>query len=75
MAASAINVEVNSFIEQKKLKLGHKKCVQLHIVNKLGDCENQYVHEEQINQAQEVKYLGDILHENGNPKSTIMKRG
>jgi hypothetical protein len=74
MAASAINTEVNSFIEHKKLTLGHTKCAQLHIGNKCGDCEKQYVHGEQIIQAHEVKYLGDMIHENGKPKSTIMKR-
>ena len=74
MASSAINTEVNSFIEQKKLTLGHKKCAQLHIGNKCGDCEKQYVHGEPIIQAHEVKYLGDMIHENGKPKSTIMKR-
>ena len=47
---------------------------KLHIGNKCGDCEKQYVHGKQITQAQEVKYLGDMIHENGKLKSTIMKR-
>ena len=74
LAASAKNTEVNLFIKHKKLKHKHKNCTQLHIGNKCGDCEKQYVHGVPINQEQEVKYLGDMIHQNGKPKSTIMKR-
>ena len=43
-ASSAINAEVNAFIEHKKLTLGHGKCFQVHIGNKCENCENLFVH-------------------------------
>ena len=73
-ASSALNSEVVAFIEQKKLTLGQKKCLKVHIGNKCDDCCELFVHEEQMNEAQEVKYLGDIINENGKPKATIMQR-
>ena len=33
-----------------------------------------YVHENEIIEAHEVKYLGDFIHENGRPNSTINQR-
>ena len=70
----AINTEVNAFFEQKKLKLADKKCVQIHIGQKCGECEKLFVHWEHMKQAQEVKYLGDLIKESGKPKSTICQR-
>ena len=72
--SSAINAEVNAFIEQKKLTLGLKKCTKMHIGSKCNDCSQLFVHEEEMAEAHEVKYLGDIIHENGRPKATILKR-
>lgn len=73
-ASRTINAEVNAFIEQTKLTLGHKKCVKIHIGSRCDECDNLFVHDKSINQSHEVKYLGDVLHENGKPKSTIMQR-
>ena len=66
--------EVNALFEQKKLKLAEKKCVQIHVGRKCGDCEILFVHGEQMKEAHKVKYLGDLLNENGRPKSTICQR-
>ena len=63
----AINSEVNTFFEQKKLKLAEKKCVQIHVGSKCGNCEILFLHGEPMKSAQEVKYVGDILNENGRP--------
>ena len=35
MASETINTEVNAFVEQKKLTLGHKKCVKVHVGKKV----------------------------------------
>ena len=72
--SSAINNEVNAFFEQKKLKLSASKCVQIHVGKKCGECETLYVHGEHMKEAQEFKYLGDLINENGKPKSTISQR-
>ena len=72
--SGAINSEVNAFIEQKKLRLGQKKCFKIHVGNKCNECTLLFVHEERMNEAQDIKYLGDILHENGKPKATILQR-
>ena len=73
-ASSAINAEVNAFIEPKKLTLGLKKCSKIHIGYKCDDCSQLFVHEEEMAEAHAVKYLGDMIHENGRPKATIMQR-
>ena len=70
----AINTEVNAFFEQKKLKLAEKKCVQIHVGRKCGECEILFVHGERMKKAHEVKYLGDYINESGKPKSTICQR-
>ena len=72
--SAAINNEVNSFFEQKKLKLSAKKCVQIHVGSKCGDCEILYVHGEHMKKSHEFKYLGDVINQNGKPKSTISQR-
>ena len=69
-----MNAEVNAFVELKKLKLSEKKCVQIHIGNKCVPCEKLLVHDGGMNSAQEVKYLGDIVHENGKSNSTVSER-
>ena len=74
MASSAINAEVNAFIEHKKLTLSHTKCVQVHVGTQCDHCEELFVHNKTMNKASQVKYLGDVIHENGRPKSTISER-
>ena len=69
-----MNSEVNAFIEQKKLKLSKSKCVQIHIGRKCDTCEKLYVHDDIMKEAQEVKYLGDFINENGRPNSTINQK-
>ena len=74
VASSAINSEVIAFIEQKKMTLGQKFFFKVHIGNKCDDCCSLFVHEVQMNEAQEVKYLGDLINDTGKPKATIMQR-
>ena len=74
LASDAINTQVISFIEQKKLTLGHDKCLKVHIGKKCNNCDKLYVQEKVMKEAQQVKYLGDIVHENGKSKATIVER-
>ena len=41
-----VNKLINTFIEQKKLKLSSKKCVRIHIGNGHQTCPKLKVHEE-----------------------------
>ena len=61
-------------MNKKKLKLSAKKCVQIHVGSKWGDCEIFYVHGEHMKESHEFKYLGDVINQNGKPKSTISQR-
>ena len=74
LASIALNAEVNAFIEQKKLTLGQNKCTKIHVGKKCDQGMKLYVHQEDLEDSQEVKYLGDILHESGKSKATISKR-
>ena len=71
MTSLTMNAIVNAFIEQKKLTLAVKKCSKIHIGKKCNDCEKLYVHQDEMVESSEVKYLGDILHENGKSKATF----
>ena len=72
-AAVTINSEVNAFVEQKKMTLSTKKCTRIHVGKKCNQCEKLYVHQQEMEDSDEVKYLGDILHNNGKIKATIAK--
>ena len=73
-AGETINTEVNAFISQKKLTLGHTKCVKVHIGKKCKECDKLLVHNETMKESHQVKYLGDVIHEDGRPRATILER-
>ena len=73
--STAINDEVNAFIEQKKkIRRSAKKCVKIHIGGKCDECEPLLVHEEHMQEGHEVKYLGDMISDSCKPNVTIAKR-
>ena len=74
MGSVTLNAHVNTFIEQKKLTLGRNKCTKIHMGKKCNECEALYIHQDEMEVSHEVKYFGDILHENGKPKATILQR-
>ena len=74
MASEAINTEVNSFMSQKKLTLGQNKCVKIHIGKKCGECDKLFVHNKVMKESHQVKYLGDVVHEDGRSRITILER-
>ena len=41
---------------------------------KCNSCDELYVHEKVMKEANQVKYLGDIAKGNGKPKATIVER-
>ena len=69
-----MNKMVNTFIESKKLRLSHKKCVQIHVGRGHANCPALNVHENPMNETDSEKYLGDIMSKNGTILPTIEKR-
>ena len=69
-----VNKLINTFFEQKKLKLSSKKCVRIHIGNGHQTCPKLKVHEEDMKEADHEKYLGDIIDKSGSINQTIEKR-
>ena len=45
-----------------------------NISSKCDECETLLVHDEQMQEAHVVKYLGDMISDSGRPISTISKR-
>ena len=68
------NELVNTFIDQKKLKLSHAKCVRIHLGKGYLNCPQLKVHEKDMKEAEKEKYLGDIVDQNGKINATIDKR-
>ena len=72
------NSIINSFIESKKLKLSSRKCHRIHIQNKkqrkTNKCPEIKVHEENMTNSNEQKYLGDLINTSGTVRNTIEDR-
>ena len=71
------NSVINSFMETHKMKMHGEKSVVIH-VGKSSRCEQPCpilkVHEENKHVVKSVKYLGNIISENGSIKETIEDR-
>ena len=74
VTAITMNTEVNSFIELKKLELGHSKCGRMHIGSKCFKCHKGNVHGEVMKETTKEKYLGDQINNKGTIKDTIIER-
>ena len=70
----AMNKTVNEFMLSKKLKLNPKKCVKIHIGKKCEHCPKLKVHEGEMEDVDQEKYLGDIIHKSGKPHANIVER-
>ena len=70
----AINKTVNEFMSSKKLQLNPKKCVKIHIGKKCQHCPKLKVHEGEMKDVEQEKYLGDIIHKSGKPHANIVER-
>ena len=73
-ASVVTNTTVNSFMEINKLKLNHKKCGKIHIGKKSNQCPSLKVHEHDMKDSNEEKYLGDIISSKGTLDETIKDR-
>ena len=69
-----INKLVNTFMESKKLRLSHKKCVQMHVGRGHENCPALNVHEIKMNVTDNEKYLGDMMIKKGTIQSNIEKK-
>ena len=71
--ASAMNATVNNFIENKRLRLSHKKCCVVHVGKSTGSCPELEVHGKPMHRENSAKYLGDIFHANGKTNATLVE--
>ena len=69
-----VNALINAKIESKKLEFGPKKCFNIHIGQKNGDCLDQKVHDNVINVTSYETYLGDIVCSSGSNDRNINNR-
>ena len=73
-SALQINSTVNSFMELKKLTLSDKKCSKIHIGRSKLKCHQLKVHEKQMKNSDQEKYLGDQICKDAKVKATIEDR-
>ena len=72
-----LNSVINAFIESKKLTLSANKCGKVHISKKNENnlmCHKLKVHEKEMKDSKQEKYLGEIVHCNGKVKQTLEDR-
>ena len=69
-----MNKLINTFFEHKKLKLSSKKSYRIHIGKGHKNCPDFKVHEDQINEVDKEKYLGDVIDKSGTIQATIDQR-
>ena len=60
--ATALNTNVNAFIESKKHRLSSDKYSVIHVGKKSGNCPDLKVHKQSMHREENTKYLGDIIH-------------
>ena len=53
------NAAINLFVEHKKLKLNSGKCHKIHCGTKKTNCPQLTIHEKDMPEADEEKYLRD----------------
>ena len=70
-----LNSIINAKMETKKLRLSQEKCFKIHICKKETNCPQVLkVHEQDMKNASEATYLGDVLSENGTIDATVLQR-
>ena len=72
--AVKVNAVVNSFIEHKKLTLSVGKCHKIHCGKKDLYCPQLKVHNKNMHETEEEKYLGDQVNKYAKHASTVSKR-
>ena len=73
-----MNATVNAFIEGIKLTLSNKKCYRIHLEKKKRknqtECMPQKILENDMNESEQEKYLGDLVNSSGTIRKTIEER-
>ena len=70
-----LNAIINSKMENKKLRLSHKKCYKIHICKKTENCSQLLkVHDKEMKNVNQATYLGDVLSDKGTIDETIILR-
>ena len=68
------NTIINAKMESKKLKLGQKKCFNIHIGNNSEKCHGLKVHSENMNSKSFETYLGDVVCSSGSNNRNINRK-
>ena len=66
--------ELNSFIESKKLNVGHKKCCVIQVGKKTGSCLTLKVNDKIMHREESTNYLDNIFHSSGKAKYNFLER-
>ena len=69
-----MNNLINTFIENKNLRLSSTKCYQIHIGKGHTTCPKLRVHDKEMKETEKEKYLGDIVDQNSSIQATIESR-
>ena len=65
---------IQAKIQGKQLKLGQKKCFQMHIGKRSECCPSLNVHSKEMFTTNREKYLGEILSSSGKIDNNILER-
>ena len=70
-----LNAIINAKMETKKLRLSDDKCFKIHICKSATNCPQVLrVHENDMKNATQATYLGDVISENGTIDETVLQR-
>jgi hypothetical protein len=69
-----LNTAVNTFIELEKLTLSKKKCHKIHVGKHNAMCPDLKVHGQNMHEATQETYLGDVIHKTGSCQPNIKAR-
>ena len=69
-----MNIVVNSFMENKKLKLSKEKCSVIHVGKTSDKCYKLKVHGSSMHQTDCTKYLGDMIHKSTKVTANLAAR-
>ena len=69
-----LNTAINTFIELEKLPLSKNKSHNVHIGKQNKNCPVLKVHGDIMEQSDQEKYLGDIVHKSGKGRPNIEAR-
>ena len=74
ITALTMNVIVNSFMENKKLKLSKEKCSVIHVGKSRDKCHKLKVHGRSMQTTDCTKYLGDMIHKSTKVTANLAAR-